>query len=277
MKKYFSSCASLVNMVVMPQGGATKRPPTVYVANAKNQSGANRPVRFVFSTVQAYILEFSNGNVRVYMNDGQVLSGLSPVDISVPYTSAELPALKFCQSADTLFIFHPAHPIGTLTRSSHTSWAYATPTFRDGPYLPVNTTATTLSPSAATGAITLTASAALFAASDVGRAVRLKLYSLWAWLLITVFTDSTHVTAVVQLGTQFGAADAIDGAAWAANKAYPTGAVVTNSSQKYIAVAGGISGATPGPTGTGTQILDGTVTWKMVGGFDSVAWGQHPL
>jgi hypothetical protein len=34
--------------------------------------------------------------------------------------------------------------------------------------------------------------------------VRLKLYSLWAWLIITAFTDTTHVTATVQLGTEFG-------------------------------------------------------------------------
>jgi hypothetical protein len=70
LKKYFSSCATMLNMVVMPQGGATKRPPTLYVANNKNQAGLNRPVRFVFSTVQAYVLEFSNSNVRIYANDG---------------------------------------------------------------------------------------------------------------------------------------------------------------------------------------------------------------
>jgi hypothetical protein len=191
LKKYFSSCATILNMVVMPQGGATKRPPTLYVANNKNQSGLNRPVRFVFSTVQAYTLEFSNTNVRIYANDGVVLNAGVPVDVVVPYVTADLLALKFCQSADTLFIFHPSYPPAKLVRSSHTSWAHSNLVFRDGPYLPVNTTTTTLTPSAASGAITLTASAALFAASDVGRPVRIKLYSLWAWCLITAFTDST--------------------------------------------------------------------------------------
>jgi hypothetical protein len=204
LKKYFSSCATILNMVVMPQGGATKRPPTLYVANNKNQSGLNRPVRFVFSTVQAYTLEFSNTNVRIYANDGVVLNAGVPVDVVVPYVTADLLALKFCQSADTLFIFHPSYPPAKLVRSSHTSWAHSNLVFRDGPYLPVNTTTTTITPSAASGAITLTASAALFAATDVGRPVRIKLYSLWAWCLITAYTDSTHVSATVQPGTNFG-------------------------------------------------------------------------
>jgi hypothetical protein len=104
----------MLNMVVMPQGGATKRPPTLYVANNKNQAGLNRPVRFVFSTVQAYVLEFSNLNVRIYANDGVVLSGGLPVDVVVPYTTADIPALKFCQSADTLFIFHQGYPPAKL-------------------------------------------------------------------------------------------------------------------------------------------------------------------
>jgi hypothetical protein len=30
-----------------------------------------------------------------------------------------------------------------------------------------------------------------------------------------------------------------------------------------------------GPAGTGSQIIDGTITWKMVGGYDSTAWAQN--
>lgn len=279
LKKYFSSLDVGLNMVVMPQGGATKRPPTLYVANNKDQAGLNRPVRFVFSTVQAYSLEFSNGNVRVYANDGVVLNTGVPVDVTVPYTSADLLALKFCQSADTLYIFHPSYPTATLVRSSHTSWSYGVLAFRDGPYLPVNTTTTTLAVSGATGSVTVTASAITginnntgFQASDVGRAIRFKLYSLWAWLLITARADTTNVTATVQLGTEFGGPDFVDGVAWAATTDYDTGAVVANGGKYYIAVAGGRSGASVGPTGSGTQILDGTVIWKLVGGYDSTTW-----
>lgn len=284
LKKYFSSLATGRNMVIMPQGGATKRPPTLYVANAKSQTSLNRPKRFVFSTVQAYQLEFSNLNVRIYANDAQVLSGGVPVDVVLPYVVADIPALKFCQSADTLFIYHSSYPPAKLVRNSHISWTYSVLVFRDGPYLPVNTTTTTLAVSAATGSVTVTASAITginndtgFQTSDVGRAIRFKLYSLWAWLLITARTDTTHVTATVQLGTEFGGPDAIDGVAWAATTDYVTGAVVSLAGKYYIAVAGGRSAGAGGPTGNGTQIIDGTVTWKLAGGYDSTAWAQATI
>ena len=278
LKKYFSGCEVLLNMVVMPQGGATKRPGTMYVANNKDQAHPNRPVRFIFSTLQAYILEFSGGNVRVYKDDGVVLNISTPVDISVPYAAADIFDLKFTQSADTLYILHKNYPPATLTRSSHTSWTYALLATRDGPYLPINTGATTLSLSGTSGSVTVTASAALFAATDVGRPIRFKLYSLWCWLLITAFTDNTHVTATVQPAVGFGAAGAADGAAWTASTIYQTGAVVTAGGNKYIAVTGGTSaGSGSGPSGNGTQIIDGTVTWSLVGGYDSVSWAASTL
>lgn len=285
LKKYFSGCETMLNMVVLPQGGATKRPPTIYVANNKDQGGLNRPVRFVFNTLQAYILEFSNGNVRVYMDDGVVLSGGStPVDISVPYTGAELQQLKFVQSADTLYIYHPNHPPATLTRSSHTAWTYADLVTRDGPYLDVNTTDTMLTVTGTAGNVTIDASAtaginggAGFATTDVGRQVRVKIYSLWAWAIIYQRNSTTQVLATVQDATGFGAAAAMDGGAWAANTEYQTNAIVSNGGLYYICTVGGKSGTGDGPQGRGAQMIDGTATWSMVGGYNAVAWQTNTL
>lgn len=127
-------------------------------------------------------------------------------EIVSPYTTAELPGLRFVQSADTLYIVAPVRAPRKLTRTDHTSWTLTIISFLDGPYLSTNTTATTITPSATTGSVTLTASAALFTANDVGRLVRIKHSSTWGWATITAFTDSTHVTALV--GSAFGAATA---------------------------------------------------------------------
>lgn len=224
LAKYYNGADTLLNMVVMPQGGATRRPGTMYVANQKDQANRCRLKRFVFSTVQAYMLEFSHLNVRVYMNDALVAG---PVDIVTPYTNADLAKLKFAQSADTLFITHPSYPPATLTRSSHTVWTYSVIAFRDGPYLPVNTTATTLTPSAVSGSgITIVASAPTFndgqgfINSDVGRFIRIKVAAAWGWVKITVRTNSLTVTADVQpavIGNALGAAGVLDGTAATAN------------------------------------------------------------
>lgn len=62
-------------------------------------------------------------------------------------------------------------------------------------------------------------------------------------------------------------------AAWAATTAYVAGDIVVKSSLAYEATVAGTSGGT-GPSGTGTAIVDGSVTWKYVG--PGVAGGLTP-
>ena len=59
------------------------------------------------------------------------MSGTStdPVEITSPYTYAELAELKFVQSADTLFLAHPDHPPYRLTRYAHWDWEFTPITF----------------------------------------------------------------------------------------------------------------------------------------------------
>lgn len=51
--------------------------------------------------------------------------------------------------------------------------------------------------------------------------------------------------------------------AWVTLTLYATGAVVTAGGNVYRATAGGTSGATA-PSGTGSAIADGTVTWEYI-------------
>jgi hypothetical protein len=140
------------------------------------------------------------------MNHGQVTSGGSPVEVVTTYTEDEISDLQFTQSADTLFIAHPSHAPRKVTRSSHTSWAIADIDFLDGPYLPVNGAATTLTFGATTGSTTCTASAITginddtgFQSTDVGRHIRAKTTGgVWGWAKITAVTDTTHVNVDIQ-------------------------------------------------------------------------------
>lgn len=117
------------------------------------------------------------------------------------YAAADLFQLKFKQSADVLYIWHPDYPESRLSRVTDSSWTIAATVFLDGPYLTVNTTTTTLQPAAATGLnIVLTASAvtgindgAGFLASDVGRLIRIKEGSVWGWCRIVLYTSTTVV------------------------------------------------------------------------------------
>ena len=65
-------------------------------------------------------------------------------------------------------------------------------------------------------------------------------------------------------------------AAWAASTAYSVGDIVRNDSPEniYVCAIAGTSAGSGGPTGEGTAIVDGSVTWRFVGdgeGYTTVA------
>lgn len=85
-------------------------------------------------------------------------------------------ALQFVQSGDVLYIAHQARTYKPykLTRYSNTRWIFTEYAPNQGPFQSENTESTTMQASAVTGSVTLTASAATFASTDIGRLVRLQ-------------------------------------------------------------------------------------------------------
>ena len=190
IEKYYNGCMTMENFLVLPQGGAYRRPGSRYVASVKTASAFTRLVPFVFSTTQAYMLEFGNLYMRVYYDGGQVLHTTSTTsawatetgyvvadfvknddviyrcisahtsgattepgtgeswedkwvadttyEIATPYTTAQLPDLKFAQSADTLYIVHPSHEPRQLTRTAHTTWTLTALAWENGPFMKDN-------------------------------------------------------------------------------------------------------------------------------------------
>lgn len=127
-------------------------------------------------------------------------------EVATPYATAHLFQLQTAQSADTLYIAHSSYAPRKLTRTGHTSWTLTEIDFLDGPYLPINPTATTLTLSAVTGSVDVTASAITginndtgFQVTDIGRLIRWKdAANNWTWLEITARTSTTVVTATIR-------------------------------------------------------------------------------
>lgn len=166
--------------------------------------------RFTVANVNAGANTFELAGVNstgytAYVSGGTVAKVFT---LTTPYAEADLFALNFRQSADVLYVAHQNYAPRKITRTGHTSWTVTAIDFLDGPYLPANSTATTITPSATTGAgITLTASAATFTlVTDVGRLVRLKHSSTWGYAKITAVGTTTSATATVI--SAFGAATA---------------------------------------------------------------------
>lgn len=140
------------NFLVMPHGGFTMRPGFEARSEAYTNN-ASVLVPFVYSTDQAYVLEFYAGAVGAV---GVFYEGVKVLDVVVvpltPYTASELPELRFTQSADTLFITHPDHPPAILQRYGHTDWRYSVLEIQGGPYEPATSSpGISIDPSADTG------------------------------------------------------------------------------------------------------------------------------
>lgn len=168
---------------------------------------ANREVVVANKTANTFELNDSDGNPIDTTNYDTFTSGdmASILEVTTTFAESDLADIRWTQSADTLYILHPDFPPQQLVRVAATSWTLSNIAFTDGPYDSQNATATTLTPSAATGSgVTLTASAVTginnntgFKTTDVGRLIRILQGSVWGYVVITGWTSTTVVTVTV--------------------------------------------------------------------------------
>jgi len=233
LEKYGNGCDQMVNFLPQIHGPARKRPGTRFVEEVKDSTKAHRLIPFEFSTEQAYVLEFGNNTLRFYANGGIVLSGSTIYEISTPYSSDDLAALDFAQSADVVYIAHPNYPPHKLSRFGPTNWTLTAVNFDRPPFNDENVDPLTITPSAVTGNITVTASASLFVAADVG-----------SFFKIEEVLASKHDK-------------------WEPGKSVSTGNTRWYEGNLYQATSTGTTGGRPPIHTEGTE-SDGTVTWEFL-------------
>lgn len=164
-----------------------------------------------------------------------------PYELASPYALADLTdsdgmfALDFVQSGDVLYITDRggSYAPRKLTRTSSTSWGFTTLDPDTGPFADLNTATTTMYASAATGSITITASASVFTANHVGALIRI---------------DQEVITST---------------APWETSKAYTSGDYVRSVGKEYKAANSATSG-TSIPAHTGGTVSDGGVNWEYI-------------
>ncbi|WNK00101.1 hypothetical protein L2D14_01425 [Thalassospiraceae bacterium LMO-JJ14] len=197
LRSYGNGAGKLRNVIVHPTGGVTRRPGLRYIDTAR---GSGRLLAFEFNTEQVYLLVFTDEHVDVYKDGVQVC------DFGTPWTSAQVSQISWVQSADTLFVVHPDVEPRKITRSSHTSWSISTWSFLDEqdtgasvdriqqPHHKYADDEVTLTPSATSGSVTLTASANVFDAAHVNGRIRIGNKEV----LITAVASATSATATVK-------------------------------------------------------------------------------
>lgn len=169
--KYQNAAARVENFIVKPHGPLWMRHGTKYLGEVKDSSNKTILHPFMFSTEQAYILEFGHQYIRIYKDEELLEDGGVPVEIATPYDSDDLENLYFAQSADVLFITHTAYPPKTLSRLTPTTWVLADYDPEDGPYMDKDDDAATLWLSSVLYRATIKSTANDFASGDVGKFV----------------------------------------------------------------------------------------------------------
>ena len=183
---YQNALEKATNVVCQPQGGIRRRPGTRYITalpNTSTESAANgvRLVGFEFSTSDSYMLCFTHNRMYIFKNKTLItnINGTGNPYLStsgVSLTGARLANIVWTQSADTLIVVHPdIAPIKIVRGANDATWTANAITFDSIPKyaftVSVTNPAGTLTPSAVSGKITLTASSSVFTAGSVGQYV----------------------------------------------------------------------------------------------------------
>jgi hypothetical protein len=167
LQAYNNALAKATNVLIQPQGGMRRRPGTKYVAELpSNASDGVRLVSFQFSVDDSYMLCFVHQRMYVIKNGALItnINGSGNDYLSVSsITSAIVDDMCWTQSADTLIVVHPDLQPVQIQRTSDSAWTATTITFDSIPKYAFNidfhtNNGSTLTPSAVSGNITLTAS-----------------------------------------------------------------------------------------------------------------------
>lgn len=144
---YQSAYAECLNTVVTRYGPHTRVPGTLWYGDTKTQDKKSRMLPFEFSETQLYAIEFGHQYVRFWTPEGQVFSGMSPYEIVSPYVEDDLPYLHGRQAGDELYLWCNGKRPQILKRAGETNWSFVPYAPKDGPYMDINSTTTTLTPS----------------------------------------------------------------------------------------------------------------------------------
>jgi len=91
--------------------------------NGKTFKVANKTT----NTFEIQDVDGNNVNTTGYTAYGSAGVANKIYEIASPYATADLPTIKFAQSADLMYLVHPGYAIRKLSRSGHTNWSLTTP------------------------------------------------------------------------------------------------------------------------------------------------------
>ena len=119
LDKYQYALKQARNVYIRPYGAVYRRSGTIYHSACKYADKKAILVEFNYSVELSYMLEIGDKYIRVHKN-GAYLG----VELTTPFTEADLPKLRFAQSADVMYITSGKYPVKTISRYAEDDWRF---------------------------------------------------------------------------------------------------------------------------------------------------------
>lgn len=127
LEAYAHGAAKIENWLIIPQGGLTKRPGSVYLGDAAANSGC-RLIPWVVHDGLAYVLECTNNLITIWKVTSTTISKLgSPA--ATTYTAAQLHEIQFAQDNTGVYLAHQSHPPKKLELTGTDSFTFGNVSF----------------------------------------------------------------------------------------------------------------------------------------------------
>lgn len=152
-----------------------------------------------FTPTGTFYVRFQSRLKWSVLVDSVAIESSGDMLVTTPWAAADLPLVRWDSSADVTYLACHGYQQRKIERRSARSWSVVKYEPMDGPYRILNTGPITLTPSALTGDITLTASKALFRSTHVGALFRSESTGQTVTASVTAqdtFTDPVRVSGV---------------------------------------------------------------------------------
>lgn len=152
-----------------------------------------------FTPTGDFYIRFQSLHKRQVLVDSCTVESSGIMTLTSPYTATDLQNIRADQSADIIFLACAGFQQYKIERRGTRSWSLVKYYADDGPFLTTNTSPLTMTPSALTGNITLTASKNYFKSTNVGSLMRVTSTGQTVTASVTAenqFTNAIRVTGV---------------------------------------------------------------------------------
>jgi len=165
LAQYQNALEQAQNVLVQPQGGIKRRDGLKFIHNFGGTFTDFKLIPFEFSVTDSYLLAFVAGRIYVF-KDGVLQTNINGSGndylAASSITAAMLDELQYTQAVDTLILCHEDLQTKRLVRNSDTNWTLENLPLLNLPQYPygfsTHSPNFTITPSATTGNITVTAS-----------------------------------------------------------------------------------------------------------------------